>query len=289
MKRLLPLSILLLTACHNAHEAIIPEATDATTVSIRVMGDFRTKHEDMTRTATPLGEDNTAALTDLWLLDYDGDGSLLQQLHQSDTEDADFGNPDITLTYGQHNIAIIASKGDNPTLADTDLSWTKVKDTHTTILPLTVGASTATTITAELQRAITCLTIINSDTIPANAATLTITISARYNALSLPSLTALADDAGSWTNTFTLTATNAGVTGIRFNTYTLCPSNDTFTLDATITTTATDGTTISTFTISGIELLRNRKTILTGPVFDRTSGFTISIDDVWDTSLDLTF
>ena len=69
-------------------------------------------------------------LTDVWVLDY-VDGVLQQQLHQDDNTSDDFGRPSLALSYGNHHVYFVASRGITPTLstAEKKITWEKPNDT----------------------------------------------------------------------------------------------------------------------------------------------------------------
>ena len=134
MKKILLMAAMLaaLTACE--HYEFTEETTNdkgeivaSKAFTFHLKGDFTTSFEEMTRAAVRLENDNTAGITDIWVLDYQ-DGKLLQQVHQV-ASDADFGHPQMNLAYGEHNIKFVASKGLNPTLTASALTWAKVLDT----------------------------------------------------------------------------------------------------------------------------------------------------------------
>lgn len=226
-----------------------------------------------------------ASLTDLWVLDYAADGTLLQQQHQLST-DTDFGTPTLPLTYGQHRVVFVASRGSSPTATPQSITWGKVSDTFSHALTIDVAAATPTSATAELQRTVACVTVINTDPIPARAASISISLSQHHAALALPTLL-VADGGAPFTGRISYLPTDAGTTQLRCSVYSLCTEG--FLTDVTVTTTATDGSTISTFTVADVSLEPNRRTLLRGPVFDRTQGMTVTVSDTWLDDLAIDF
>ena len=299
------LSLIAMTSCyHAANEEDITEADDgdSKTFTFHVKGDFLSSYTDMdghddtatTRASIRLEDNNAAAITDLWVLDYSADGTLLQQVHQAST-DADFGHPTMSLTYGHHDVKFVASKGSAPSLSantatasTTDaphtIQWGKVKDTYTLDYPVDVVISSNGNRAPELHRAISGVKVIMTDAVPSGATSVVVTVANSYKSLSLPSLNVGA--ATSTTNTFDLYTTDVGQS-LRLNTYTLSPT-DTWQTDVTIT--AYKGSIVLTsITIPDVELKRNRMTELIGDVFSRGGGFTVSIEDAWDDAKQITF
>lgn len=238
----------------------------------------------MTRAAVRLEENNTASITDLWVFDY-VDGVCQQQAHQTPNDDL-FGTVAMNLTYGTHNIKFVASKGTTPSVTASGISWTKVMDTFCLDYPVTVSASSNGNRAPELKRCVSGLTIENTDAIPANAKEIKITLTNRYGTLTLPGLVGSGD--GAFTNTLAFQTGDAGTTGLKMNTYTLCPQ-ETFKVDVKVKVVGKDNSTISEFEVSNVELKMNRKTVLKGECFDRSNGFSVSVDDEWEMSSTIEF
>lgn len=107
MKKILLMATMLATLTACDHYEFTEETTNdkgeivaSKAFTFHLKGDFNTSFEEMTRAAVRLENDNTAGITDIWVLDYQ-DGKLLQQVHQV-ASDADFGHPHMNLEYGEH-------------------------------------------------------------------------------------------------------------------------------------------------------------------------------------------
>ena len=277
-----------LVACQKIDEASdvtggpAVDLTPTKSFTFHVKGDFTKSFEDMTRAGVRLEENNTAGVTDLWVLDY-VDGTLVQQLHQSST-DANFGHPSMSLTYGHHDIKFIASKGDSPVLTTSSLSWQKVKDTFTLDYPVDVVASSNGNRAPELKRAIGGVKVVATDAVKNGTQKVAVTMK-RSLSLALPALAP--SEATASANEFSITSSQWDKTGLALTTYTLC--DEELTTDVVVTVTGTDNAVISQFTVSGVSVKKNRITTLTGDVFGRGNGFSVAIDDSWDEGLDVNF
>ena len=277
-----------LVACQKIDEASdvtggsAVDLTPTKSFTFHVKGDFTKSFEDMTRAGVRLEENNTAGVTDLWVLDY-VDGTLVQQLHQSIT-DANFGHPSMSLTYGHHDIKFIASKGDSPMLTTSSLSWQKVKDTFTLDYPVDVVASSNGNRAPELKRAIGGVKIVATDAIKNGTQKVTVTMK-RSLSLALPALAP--NEATASANEFSITSSQWEKTGLALTTYTLC--DEEIITDVVVTVTGADNVVISQFTVSDVSVKKNRITTLTGDVFGRGNGFYVAIDDAWDEGLDVNF
>lgn len=251
--------------------------------TFHVKGDFMTSFEDMTRASVRLENNNTAGMTDLWVMDY-VDGVRVQQVHQTSNDDS-FGTVAMALTYGHHDIKFIASKGTTPSLSSSALSWNRVKDTFSLNYEVDVVASSNGNRTPELKRCVSDLRLVIADAIPSGTTAIRVTLSKHYNTLALPSLSA--DGMEERTIEHTITSADYGKTDIELNTYTLAPS-DAYTADVTITALA-GSEVLSVIPVGEVELKQNRVTILSGEVFNRSNGFQVSVDDAWETAKEVRF
>lgn len=263
----------LLLSCSSVHPSPDAEPSKAA-YTFRISGEFSTSYDPMTRAALAQG---TEAVSDLWVLDY-VNGTCVHSEHQVSTQEG-FGTVQMSLSYGHHDLCFVASRGTVPVLSDRALAWQKVLDTFTCGCAIDVTPSSGGGREVELKRAVSGVAVQNTDAVPSNAKRMEVTLSDRYEVLALPSLTG--SGGAAYTNTFSLAQAVAGTRNIQFNTYTLCPSDDVFTTDVTVRVIANDNSVMSEFTIEGVELLRNRRTILKGDCFMRSGSFSVGIDDAW--------
>lgn len=289
MKKILLMATMLATLTACDHYEFTEETTNdkgeivaSKAFTFHLKGDFTTSFEEMTRAAVRLENDNTAGITDIWVLDYQ-DGKLLQQVHQV-ASDADFGHPNMKLTYGEHNIKFVASKGVNPTLTASALTWAKVLDTFVLDYPVYVVASSNGNRAPELKRAIGGVKIVATDVVKNGTQKVSVTMK-RSLSLALPALAP--NEATASANEFSITSSQWDKTGLSLTTYTLC--DEELTTDVVVTVTGDDNALISQFTVSDVSVKKNRITTLTGDVFGRGNGFSVAIDDSWDEGLDVNF
>lgn len=261
------------------------ERTDMKAFTFHVKGDFSVSFEDMTRAAVRLEDNNTAAITDIWVLDYDQQGTLLQQVHQTSTQQGiTFGSVTMTLTYGHHDIKFVASKGTTPNVTDGVISWAKVLDTFCLDYPIDVTASSNGNRAPELKRAIGGVKVVAADAVANGTHKVSVTMK-RSLSLSLPTL--VASEATASANEFSITSSQWYKTGLALTTYTLC--DEELTTDVVVTVTGADDAVISQFTVKDVSVKKNRITTLTGEVFGRGEGFSVMIDDGWDEGVEVKF
>lgn len=277
MKRLSLLTALAVVAS-SCHTMGVEPSYPHKNFTFHVKGDFTTNYEDMTKAdATRLENGNTAGLTDLWVLDYDYEGTLLQQVHQVSTQ-ADFGTVSMPLQYGHHDIKFIASKGSGAVLTDDLISWSKVHDTYALDYAVDVQASTNGNRAPELKRVISGLKIVIADKIPDNAKTIRLTLGSRSQSLTLPELSALPYSESSVDLDCT---SNRGVKNAAVAIYSLAGDEE-WESTASIEVLTESGTSLSKVDIPSVTLKRNRLTILTGEVFNRSSAFQVGVLDDWE-------
>lgn len=110
-----------------------------------------------------------AGLTDLWLFE----GSTLLA-HQQST-DADFGSPELELTFGQHTITIIGSGTTNQTFTNGVWSGNDPKDCFGCVHNVNVTSTTGEQAVV-LTRCYYGLQWASEDKVPANAKTIEVTV-----------------------------------------------------------------------------------------------------------------
>lgn len=289
MKKILLMATMLATLTACEHYEFTEETTNdkgeivaSKAFTFHLKGDFTTSFEEMTRAAVRLENDNTAGITDIWVLDYQ-DGKLLQQVHQV-ASDADFGYPQMNLTYGHHDVKFIASKGTVPVLSASALSWQKVLDTFTLDYPVDVVASSNGNRAPELKRAIGGVKLVATDAVKNGTQKVSV-IMKRSLSLALPALAP--NEATASANELSITSSQWDKTGLALTTYTLC--DEEIITDVVVTVTGADNVVISQFTVSDVSVKKNRITTLTGEMFGRGNGFSVAIDDSWDEGLDVNF
>lgn len=276
----------LLPSCeHVSLESVEDQTTDpiqSKVFTFHLKGDFTTNYEEMTRALVRLENDNTADVTDLWVLDYQ-DGTLIKSIHQS-KGDADFGHPQMRLSYGHHDVKLIASKGANPVLNSDCICWDKVRDTFALDYPIDVSETSNGNRAPELKRIISGVKFVFTDTIPSDACQIQVRMK-RSLTLGIPELK---EDIVTGRSIPIPIPTNLIYSaGGSFASYTLC-TND-YTTDVTVTVLTKDNVVINEFTIKDVQLKQNRMTVLTGEAFYHVGVLPVSIDTSWEDPLTMTF
>lgn len=284
-------SVAMMTGCFSPleqGESDLVSDEGSKVFTFHVKGDFETNHEEMTRAAVRLEDDNTAGITDVWTLDY-VDDVLVQVVHQRQGDEG-FGSPKMVMVHGEHDVVLIASKGDGGVLtgevgstsASTTgghrIEWTKAKDMFVLDYPVTVSASSSGNRAPELQRAVAAVKVVIMDKVPAEAKTISVTYD-RSMKMGLPSLRVGAVSEG--TVTLNVPKAWAGQTGKDLSVYTLIGSSEVVT-DVRIVVRDASESVIADMKVENVTLKRNRQTVLKGSVFGSSEGFGIKMDVQWE-------
>ena len=278
------LAAMVLTACEK--EVTSNNGEDGTSsivgkkFTFTVKGDFTDEWKPVTRGYLAAdGKD----MTDLWVLDY-VNGTLVQQIHQSDNTAEDFGRPSMTLAYGTHHVYFVASRGTLPVL-NTDIgtiTWSSVRDTFWKDYEVTVVSTSNGNRAVTLDRVVTKLSLVFTDAISADAATINMTPATWYYGLNYTTgepTTATA----SQTNIMQVPAGYAGRTDVSAAYFSISPSTE-WATDITVNSKDADGNIIGQGVMASVSLKRNRVTEYSGPLFTSGGAMSLSLNATWDTS-----
>jgi len=218
-----------------------------------------------------------ASLTDLWVFDDDGDG-MRMVLHQTAADDG-FGSVRLSLKYGTHALRFVASRGSDPTVSDSTITWVKPSDTFWTALPLEVSPSGAASQQVTLRRVATRLRIIVSDEIPAEASALSVTPSTWYYGLEV--ITGDGTESRQMERTVTIPASYIGTSGdLSASFFGLSPVNN-WQTDVAMAMKDADGTVLGSVMLEGVGFAMNVTTSYSGGLIGSWRAMTMEVDDVW--------
>lgn len=242
---------------------------------------------------------NGKELADIYILDYDkATGKLLQVLHQTSTA-ADFAEPDLSLTYGDHTLKVVATRSLSPTLLGADGSLWSLTDN--TVFPIianepVVWASEKTSdsfgavqdVTVEvgkkdqtasilLERLVAKLVVKNTGSYPADCSTMQIDLD-EYKQFGWRTFDVIEAVKNQRISDL---ADYAGTQGKTISYFVLTPK-DGYTTDLTFTMNR-KGSSIPyvTITVPNVKLERNHITTITGSYYSGQTAFSLSVDDAW--------
>lgn len=244
-------------------------------------GDFSDKWKPVTRGYLQAdGKD----LTDVWVLDYDANGNLLQQIHQSDNTADDFGKPVVNLAYGAHHVYFIASRGTDATLdADTKtITFGRVLDTFYKDYTVDVVATSNGNRAITLERVVTRLRLTFEDEVSENTATINLTPHTWYygwDYVNGAPTSAQTDR----TVSVNVPSSELGKTGLQVNLFGFSSATE-WQTDITINSKKSDQTIIGQATITNAPFKTNRISEYSGPLFGSEGELTLSLNSTWDDS-----
>jgi hypothetical protein len=137
---------------------------------------------------------------------------------------------------------------------------------------------------ATLNRVVSMVKVVSTDGRTANATNVRVTMSA--GSMSFNPTTGLATDNNGFSNTVNISANvgAASTSGSYIFLYT-----DEQTMDITIDVLNANGDIISHKVVNNVPFKRNRKTVLTGSLYNASSTSTFSVETTWLTDLDMNF
>ena len=282
MKRFLYIIMMAATlaACSNRDDELSVGDGSPVAITFNVSGDFTLTSHDFTRSLTADGKD----MTDVWVLDY-VDGTLVQQLHQSDNTAADFGTPTLNLSIGTHHIYFVASRGVGAALNTTThvLTFTSVRDTFWKDYAITISGGTSSgNRSVTLDRIVTKLKLTFTDAIPEGAATFNVTPSSWYYGVDYttgePS-----EATANGTIKVNIPSSEIGVVNEAVSIFGFSSATE-WTTDIAINCKAANNDVLGSATITSAPFVRNRVSEYTGQLFGDNGGMTLSLNATWDDS-----
>jgi len=253
---------------------------DTKRFTFTLKGDFSDEWKPVTRGYLSAdGKD----LTDVWVLDYDTDGHLLQQLHQNDNTAEDFGKPVMNLAYGAHQVYFIASRGVSPVL-DTDahtLTFGSVRDTFWKRYDVSVVATSNGNRAVTLDRVVTKLRLTFTDEVPAAANSISIVPHTWYYGLDYTTgqPASVRTDAAT---VITIPDSSKGQTGIQASLFGFSTAAE-WNTDVAISSRTTTDAVLGSATIAAAPFKANRVSDYSGPLFSAGGSMSLSLNGEWIT------
>ena len=278
-KLLLALAVATMTACTSDNTPEADTSGKTAKITFTIEGDFGDKWKPVTRGYLSAdGKD----LTDVWVLDYDADGHLLQQLHQNDNTAEDFGKPVMNLAYGVHQVYFIASRGVNPVL-DTDahtLTFGSVRDTFWKRYDVSVVATSNGNRAVTLDRVVTKLRLTFTDEVPATAHSISIVPHTWYYGIDyLTGQPASAQTDA--TTVITIPDASKGKTGIQASLFGFSGAEE-WNTDVVISSRTSTDNVLGSATITSAPFKVNRVSDYSGPLFSAGGSMLLSINGEWE-------
>ena len=268
----------LFAACTKDESPVLSDSV--TKITFAISGDFMLTSHDFTRSLTADGKD----MTDVWVLDY-VDGTLVQQLHQSDNTATDFGTPTLNLSIGTHHIYFAASRGAAATLNTDDhtLAFGTVRDTFWKDYAITITSGTASSSrSVTLDRVVTKLKVVFSDAIPTGATTFNITPTTWYYGINYTTGEPISATP-SQPIAVNIPSSEIGVVNEAVSIFGFSSATE-WTTNIAINCKAANNDVLGSATIAAAPFVRNRVSEYTGPLFGDSGSMTLSLNATWDDS-----
>lgn len=206
------------------------------------------------------------------------DGKPLQTLSQSSATDG-FGAITMSLAYGKHELLFVGHKTEEPSFSYPSVTFNEAHDTFSCRMLLTVDEDTDASQQVRLSRCVAVVKVVATDAIPEGVSALRMKLSACYNTLDIATGYA-AGQSEETVRTFTYSTSHIGKPGTTYSIYTFVPNRE-FNTDVTVEVLDAGGSVISTASVKGASVERNRQTVLTGELFGMKTDVVVDINDSW--------
>lgn len=265
---------MLLMGCEKLEVPQTSNGVDAKTIRLNVNGDFGSP----TFTRSTLSADGKD-MTDLWIFDY-VDDELVQTIHQ-ESDDADFGEPELTLAYGYHHLYVVASRGLDPVVDDVEhnIVWSSVRDTFWADVYAYVDDETAHEQDVTLSRVVAKLKCTINDVVPTGVTTLTMSPDTWYYGLDYKTGEPVSEDAEPLS--VAVPSSYAGTSGLLTASFFTISSSDEWKTDFTLIASDASNSTVTSITVDDAPLKANRATVYSGNFFSSSKSFSFILDDGW--------
>ena len=235
--------------------------------------------------ATRALEANGEAMKELWVFDVIGDSCALV-CRQTDVDD-NFGSVSMKLSYGNHRLAVVCSRGEG---SDVDVSngliaWEKVRDTFWNVVDCDVAKTGSADISVTLKRVAARMRVTINDIIPSDLKTISITGEPWYKGIDVKTGEAIGglSSIEGVTDVSTLAVPSAYVgteKKLAVSLWIMSKGNE-WTEDVTVKMLGENGDVLSEVVCPGVPMQRNRVTNVTGYFLSGGASGNILIDDSW--------
>ena len=235
--------------------------------------------------ATRALEANGEAMKELWVFDVIGDSCALV-CRQTDVDD-NFGSVSMKLSYGNHRLAVVCSRGEG---SDVDVSngliaWEKVRDTFWNVVDCDVAKTGGADRSVTLKRVAARMRVTINDIIPSDLKTISITGEPWYKGIDVKTGEAIGglSSIEGVTDVSTLAVPSAYVgteKKLAVSLWIMSKGNE-WTEDVTVKMLGENGDVLSEVVCPGVPMQRNRVTNVTGYFLSGGASGNILIDDSW--------
>ena len=235
--------------------------------------------------ATRALEANGETMKELWVFDVIGDSCALV-CKQTEVDD-NFGSVAMKLSYGNHRLAVVCSRGEG---SDVDVSngriaWEKVRDTFWNVVDCDVAKTGSTDISVTLKRVAARMRVTVNDVIPSDLKTISISGEPWYKGIDVKTGEAIGglSSVEGVTDVSTLAVPSAYVGTEKKLAVSLwiMSKGEQWTENVTVKMLGENGDALSELVCPGVPMQRNRVTNVTGYFLSGGASGNILIDDSW--------
>ena len=243
--------------------------------------------------ATRALEANGEAMKELWVFDVIGDSCALV-CKQTEVDD-NFGNVNMKLSYGNHRLAVVCSRGEG---SDVDVSngriaWEKVRDTFWNVVDCDVAKTGSTDISVTLKRVAARMRVTVNDVIPSDLKTISISGEPWYKGIDVKTGEAIGglSSVEGVEDVSTLTVPSAYVgteKKLAVSLWIMSKGNE-WTENVTVAMLGENGDVLSQSLCNGVPMQRNRVTNVAGYFLSGGASGNIILDDSWSDTYQFDF
>lgn len=219
-------------------------------------------------------------MTDLWVFDY-MDGTCVQSVHQT-ADDADWGAPKMSLSYGSHHVYFLASRGEGATV-DADghtVTWTGPRDTFWKDYEVEVVNTSNGNRAVTLDRVATKMRLNIADKVPDGCAAIVVTPERWFYGWDYVGGVAVSQQRTE--RRVAVPESYIGTEGqMSVNIFGLSGADEWVT-NVSIQAQDADGGVLGSATITGAPFKANRGTEYTGNLFGSSGGLDVSVNAAWE-------
>ena len=243
--------------------------------------------------ATRALDANGEAMKELWVFDVIGDSCALV-CKQTEVDD-NFGSVSMKLSYGNHRLAVVCSRGEG---SDVDVSngriaWEKVRDTFWNVVDCDVAKTGSTDISVTLKRVAARMRVTVNDVIPSDLKTISISGEPWYKGIDVKTGEAIGglSSVEGVKDVSSLAVPSAYVgteKKLAVSLWIMSKGNE-WTEDVTVAMLDENGDVLSQSLCNGVPMQRNRVTNVTGYFLSGGASGNIILDDSWSDTYQFDF
>lgn len=235
--------------------------------------------------ATRALEANGEVMKELWVFDVIGDSCELV-CRQTDVDD-NFGSVSMKLSYGNHRLAVICSRGEGSGVDVSNglIAWDKVRDTFWNVVDCDVAKTGNTDISVTLKRVAARMRVTVNDVIPSDLKTISISGEPWYKGIDVKTGEAIGGlssiEGVEDVSSLAVPSAYVGTKKKLAVSLWIMSKGEQWTEDVTVKMLGENGDVLSEVVCPGVPMQRNRVTNITGYFLSGGASGNIHLDDSW--------